>query len=499
MVDQMLKQTHLGVILEQLIPEMSDTLKALVAYRVLTSTPYYEAETWYEGSYAKIIYPKAKLTSPRISEFHAEIGQERYHRAFFESYFREIIKAQNPDKQDSFSVLIDSTGLQNHIKTYLTAINNHNGVNNNEIKLIFVLDSKTKMPLFYRYIPGNIIDNSTLISTINLLSPYNINVELIVMDCGYSSTDNLSQLLSANIPFITRMSQNRKDFKNLILEYDKALDDPENTIGYRKSTYYGIKTLIKIDKIDVYAYIFRDLVQATIDKNNLTEKYNNNIDRSIKLKEKYPFCGTFVLLSPKEYTTEDILTIYRQRGLIEQVFDDAKTYAGLSSLRVHSEETIRAVLLISFLAIIINNKINLLLQDTNLNIHNAIANMHNLFIKIYDDGIFLEELTKNQKIICSSLNSESPYLVEHGTLLKKESLVDNLRRKNSRRGRLKGSKNKNNSFFAKEQPSKPDGIRARGRPRGNKIKVKPISTKEQPSKPNGIRTRGRPSVSKNNK
>jgi hypothetical protein len=64
MVDQIYKQTHLDSIFECLIPNESDTLKALVNFRVLNHGAYYDDEVWYQKSYAKFLYPNARLESP---------------------------------------------------------------------------------------------------------------------------------------------------------------------------------------------------------------------------------------------------------------------------------------------------------------------------------------------------------------------------------------------------------------------------------------------------
>jgi transposase len=76
--------------------------------------------------------------------------------------------------------------LPNDIKTPLTAISNHNNGISNELRLIYVVDKITKFPLFFRFVAGNIIDNSTLINTINDLLSYNIQIELVIVDAGYS-------------------------------------------------------------------------------------------------------------------------------------------------------------------------------------------------------------------------------------------------------------------------------------------------------------------------
>jgi transposase len=115
--------------------------------------------------------------------------------------------------------LIVSTRVPNEINTYLTRINKHNGEINNELQLIYVIDKNTKLPIYFRIVAGNIIDNTSLINTINTLNSFNINIKFLLVDAGYSSAQNILQLIETNIPFLTRMSQNRVEYKALIKNY----------------------------------------------------------------------------------------------------------------------------------------------------------------------------------------------------------------------------------------------------------------------------------------
>jgi hypothetical protein len=81
------------------------------------------AGDWWEGSYANILYPKANLTSQRISDFLADIGDEGCFRGFFSKYMPYLGKQVS----QGANILIDSTGLPNSIRFPLTAISNHNG------------------------------------------------------------------------------------------------------------------------------------------------------------------------------------------------------------------------------------------------------------------------------------------------------------------------------------------------------------------------------------
>ena len=100
-----------------------DTLYAMISYYAVCSMANCYAQNWWEGSYARILYPKANLTSQRVSDFLASIGDEHKQRAFFREYFKLL----DQSGADMENILIDSTGFPNSIHFPLTAISNHNG------------------------------------------------------------------------------------------------------------------------------------------------------------------------------------------------------------------------------------------------------------------------------------------------------------------------------------------------------------------------------------
>ena len=148
-----------------------DTLRAMLAHYVLCGMAARHAASWWEGSYARLLWPRADLRSQRISEFLAALGSETLQRRFFAAYLdavRGLVGGKGKGKgqaADLGSVLIDSTGLPNSIRFPLTAVSNHNGKVSREVRLIYVLHRGSGLPLYFRCCPGNVVDVSTLVRT----------------------------------------------------------------------------------------------------------------------------------------------------------------------------------------------------------------------------------------------------------------------------------------------------------------------------------------------
>ncbi|MDR2351738.1 MAG: transposase, partial [Deltaproteobacteria bacterium] len=397
MIDQVYKRSGLDKVMETLVPDEADTLKSLVAFRLIKNEAYYLVKDWYERSFACVLYPKADFESARISEFHSILGREENYTKFFNTYLDIVINKDKFSNNISIPILIDSFGLENSIKNYLTDVNNHNRDISNEIRLIYVIDKDTKMPIYFRAVSGNIIDSSTLINTINNLKAHNINVNHVIMDAGYPSINNLEQLMQNNIPFITRMPSNRKEYKDLMQKHGNNLISGVNSTAYGERAIYVIKDTINLGNSELYAYVMLDLEQYYKEVREAALKYKDDADKSIKIDKVERKAGRFILLSTKDHNCDEILPIYYTKQFIEQFFDILKTDVGVLPLRGHSEKTIRGLLLIAFISSAVYTYLEKELTGLKFSAHLALIKMGNAIIKIYSDTELLEELTKDQK------------------------------------------------------------------------------------------------------
>ena len=200
-LDSFIKDKGLRPMLDALGYGNPDTLSAMLCYYILCSSANCHANDWWDGNFVRILYPKANLTSQRLSDFLSAIGTEHAQRRFFQVYFKRLGK----DVKDGANILIDSTGLPNNIRFPLTAISNHNGDISNEVRLIYVTQQETGLPIYLRYCPGNVIDVMTLVRTIKELNAYNINTKFAILDAGYYDDYNITSLYENGVSFVTRL------------------------------------------------------------------------------------------------------------------------------------------------------------------------------------------------------------------------------------------------------------------------------------------------------
>jgi hypothetical protein len=478
MIDSIMKGLKLDSVLENLIPEKANAIKALIGFKLISSKAYCEANGWYSESFAQILYQNAKLDSPRISELHAKLGTEELHRKFFQLYFNNVIKKDSELNKNAIAVIIDSSGLENDINNFLTAVNNHGGKISKEIRITYVVDKDSKIPLFFRISAGNIIDNSLLISTINTLATYGIELEMIIMDAGYSSKSNILDLLSAKIDFITRLCGHTKEYKRLIEENGPELDDIQNAVKYGDRTLYVKKVPISIDDHQLFAYVMQDVDRKRDEEKKIIQNFCNVESQYSRARKNMRYAGKFVLISTKEYSKDEILIVYYTRQSIEQVFDILKNYAGGLPVRGHSTETIRGIILISFISTVIYAELSRKLSNSIYSANTALSLMSRVKINIYGDTNILDDPSKDQKNIFKHLNLEPPFLPESGLKIPGNNPFLKIHYDlKSKRGRPKGSKNSLNlnSLTVTNQDIGEQSIETlnkKGRPKGSKNRPK---------------------------
>ena len=372
-----------------------DTLYTMLSYYIICSMANCHAQDWYEGNYARIVYPKADISSQRISDFLVAVGDEYSFREFFNVYTKFL-------KEDTFfnldhdsGILIDSTGLPNSIHFPLTAINNHNGDISNEVRLIYVVQQKTGMPIYFRYCPGNVIDTSTLIRTIAELKQQGVNTKFAILDAGYYTDENVRNLYDNKISFITRLKGNRILYKELVAEYLPEIEKKENFVCY--NTRYAYIECVECSLIEghtAYAYVGLDINRKAHESHKLFKRAKSKKLSESQVYDRIQSQGVFILVSSRKIAKDKIHPLYYSRQQIEQIFDIGKNYAEMLPIRVQSEQTFRGHLLMTFLATVFYKMIQDTLNDTQLNPESMFLNLRNHKCKVYDHAVIPQEAFK---------------------------------------------------------------------------------------------------------
>lgn len=397
-LDRFIKDLRFDSCVEALGYGNPDTTKAMLLFYILSSRSNSHAQIWYEGSYARILYPKANLSSQRISDFLESIGNESRWRSFFEAYIQWLCSFEETRKCEH--ILIDSTGLPNSIHFPLTALSNHNGEINNEVRLIYVVQQKTGMPLYFRYCPGNIIDANTVVRTIAELKEYKVNVKFAILDAGYYTAENVDAFFENHISFITRLQENRRLYKELIAKYGEDIRQEENSVRFGSRFLYikhadcelpGRRVAYK-----AHAYIALDLSRA-FDEERQAIRHGAADDLDAReVHRNMQGKGFFVLVATRRINSEHLLSLYYTRQQIEQVFDIGKNYASMLPVCVQKEATFRGHLMMTFMAAVVCRKLQELTKQHDMTMTMLLDALRNQKCKIYNSRVITTEADKRQ-------------------------------------------------------------------------------------------------------
>ena len=70
-----------------------------------------------------------------------------------------------------------------------------------------------------RYVPGNVIDSTTLITTVKELKAIGVNTKFAILDAGYVTDDGLLEMYKNGVSFLTRCPENRRLYKDVVSQY----------------------------------------------------------------------------------------------------------------------------------------------------------------------------------------------------------------------------------------------------------------------------------------
>lgn len=423
LLNEYIKGSGLSQAIDSIEFRNPDTLYALLAYYILSPLANSHAADWWELTYAKFLYPKAQMASQRISEALADIGSEDAKRRFFREYYRFLERSdeadlkRNPNGVDD-GILIDSSGLPNSIHFPLTAVNNHNGVVSEEIRLIYVVQQRTGLPLFFRYVAGNVIDVTTLTRTIAELKANGINTKFAILDAGYYTGANADVLLDAGVSFITRMKSNFKIYKQVVREHLASLESRENLVRYNQRLVYVkcVPCLVgEKNNRPAYAYLCKDLsMKHELEKHLVQRAEDENLTGG-DIFDAMQNQGIFILIASRKIARDRLLPLYYTRDQVEKIFELCKQDSKILPLNVGTEATFRGHLMMTFMATVILKLMSDKLKKTSLTTESMFMNLHEQHAVIYDDVLITTEPTKKMNEAYKAFKVQCPATIPRKT------------------------------------------------------------------------------------
>jgi hypothetical protein len=376
-----------------ILPNQRDTLLTLILFRLLTDDkPYMYAQSWYEGSFARILYPKATLQSQGIRDFLIALGSEGVVSDFFSFYLNLLYEGKG-----GTGILIDDAM-------------------NPEMRRVFVIDRITGMPLFLGCCQGNVMDVNTLFTTVKELEQLGVNVDMVLSDALYCSKDNVAAFYANKKPFVSRVGTDRKLYKELVEMHVDSLRQAKYKIGFDTRVVHMRRFPVDLHGHAGYAYLGLDLDSHDMQEKKISLEALNDTLPFRDTDDEMKKLGTFVLVSSDKMECKDLLSLYNRHK--EQLFDMTKNSADIHSFPIQGEKALKGHLMLSFLSTVLLHLLqqDMLLQQGEENTINPEGIFHmlrNQKCKVYDGLVIPQEPTRMMLAIYKLLKMESPVLLPY--------------------------------------------------------------------------------------
>jgi transposase len=234
---------------------------------------------------------------------------------------------------------------------------------------------------------GNVNDQVHFNDTFTQVEAHLRTGSLVVFDQGANRKENLERIEHANLKYLTARQLNKSDEQTWIKNWDtykaELVDEEHGVYGFKKrfpsriNYLYFSEDLYNRQMESKHRKVERLLdealaIQKSIDSNHgLPKRYriNNPLvtceysyqtklnmlsdTEARKILKQAAITGRegyFCLVSNKDLTLKEALTIYRQKDSIEKLFNSLKNEIDIKPLRVWSEASIYGALLIAFIA-----------------------------------------------------------------------------------------------------------------------------------------------------
>lgn len=431
-------------LLEKVFPSHVKEILALAYYEIAQASPLYLFPYWLEEHHLPHV---RKMDSSSISSLCEEIGKSKDSQLDFLSRWIEHLQPIQAIYYDITS--ISSYGTNNE---YIEWGHNRDGEDLPQINMGVMCCSRQALPLLYRLHTGSIVDVSTLKNSMSLLNAFGLKNFMCIMDRGFYSSSNIQELNNPEngIRFIQPLPFTVKKVKQLVQDNKRDLGLSYNAFSCNSEILYYAKDKYILDEKNIFdAHIYFNekshvdqkqillerIIQfhnkigdiQFVNKRQFTvyrdteipsglreyfrfDRFSKRIERNNKAIEKaIARLGTFVIATNEELSKENVLSYYRNKDMIEKMFDMVKNEMDGNRLRAHNHTTMEGRLFIKFIALIIYCEIYKTLKKNNLfqkfTIKEMIYELRKLKITtIKEEPPILTEMTKRHKQIFAAFD-----------------------------------------------------------------------------------------------
>ena len=379
LLEKLTEQTGLDSMLKKCFPELHDAIISMVYFIVQKGLALSHCEPWSAGH----LHPFGDIMlSQRISELLPRITEDGRQK-FLSLWLSKLLE------NDYLCYDITSVSSYSANNEYVKYGYNRDKEPLPQINLAMLFGQNSRLPAYYRRMPGNITDVATLKTTMQALDFLGSAVIHFVLDRGFYSEDNVDELFRRKHKFTIAVPAGRKWVEKIFDQYYESIQSPNNYLQIDDDEALYVKTVLhKWGKGErrSYLHIYFNARQAAEEFDRFTRellKYKDELETSKKIKEREEYydryfiiketpkrgirilfndaeiekhrkryAGFFCILSNAVKLPLEALNVYRTKDVVENSFDDLKNQLDMKRLRIHTSAAMDARMFLQFLALI---------------------------------------------------------------------------------------------------------------------------------------------------
>jgi hypothetical protein len=372
--------------LETVFGGMFATLMTLCYHRVIARGSMSGAESWRDGNYVRRLYPSANLCIKSITEVLAYLGEDSTKASFFESYLRLV-------KKSGSCVAADIAWLPGEAGSLIKDCENDENSAEPSTRLIFVYDSLSGRPLYYRYMSGNLGNAGVLLNTVSEMKRSGVSTSIALPDNGLYSEEDLKTLLASEVKFLIRIPCREKIFKTVV-SCNSDIESAKYAL-----TSGGRCLFIKEGEIEVFGrkaftYLVLNPERRGLEIAKIVYKATKS--RRLPGWTDLSGCGKMVLLSNERLGKEAAVPLYYTRKDIGKLLWAANADREILPASARFKPDFKGFMLLLFISSVIANIVEARLGG-GMSLAGALSCLKSLKCDVRDNRVYPNEASENQR------------------------------------------------------------------------------------------------------
>lgn len=387
LLDKAAHQTGLKTVLLNTFQEDWSRILTCAYYLACEGNALCHLDAWMERNRTPY---SGSMSTQRISELLVRITP-----SLQQEFFGRWISANKQD--DYYAMDITSVSSYSDFIEFVRWGYNRDGEDLPQVNLLMLTGEKSRMPVYYRIIPGSIRDVSTLRESIKNLELFKSGTMHFVMDKGFYSEKNIDALYSGHMKFMVGVPFTAAFAKSVVEEYRDTIRSHHNYCMVMDEELYAVTNPMTWDGHRFYVHVYFDSYKAELDSKKFDHlllcchdelSSGTRIKEHEKYYEKYFYIketpvrgikvsynedainehkrnriGWFVLATNDIKDKVRALEIYRNKDAVEKNFDDLKNDLDMKRLRIHSSAAMDGRIFIQFISLILTTKLKEVMRE----------------------------------------------------------------------------------------------------------------------------------------